>query len=170
MCNVFLKGLVGLLSNFDASQQWCRTTLMSSQCFYKLLDMCQIADDPDTSKAGKHRELENAQMKTYEEAVQRTMSTICNFSNPFTLPDKDHLCNIASGAFVSADVDYDVLCAEACGRDAKETFIQDRLEGDYERMFLEPIKRQQLKTMEAPNKTAKLTSSQEKVRNFYVIE
>ena len=90
------------------------------------VDMCDIADDPDTRKAGKHRELENAQMKKPEEAVQRTMSAIGNFSNPFTLLDKDHLYNVASGAYVSADVKYEVLRAEACGIEAEETFIQDR--------------------------------------------
>ena len=57
------RSLVRLLSNFDSSQRWCRTISMRSQCFQKLLDMCDIADDPDTRKAGKHRELENAQMK-----------------------------------------------------------------------------------------------------------
>ena len=137
---------------------------MRSQCFQKLLDMCNIADKPDTPKAGKHRELENAQMKKSEEAGQRTMSVICNCSNPFTLQDKDQLYN------VSADIEYDVLRTKACGREAKETFTQDRLVGDSEKMYFKPIKRQKLKTMEATNKTAKLTFSQGKVRNFNVIK
>ena len=86
------------------------------------------------------------------------------------MQDKDHLYNVASEAYVSADVEYDALRAEACGREAKETFMQDRLVGDSERMFFEPIKKQKLKTIKATNKTAKLTSSQGKVRNFDIIK
>jgi len=140
-----------------------------------MLDMCDILDDPDSTKNGKHRELENAQVKKSENAVQRAMSAICNFTNPFTLHDKDHLYNLASGAYVSADVESDVLHAEACGKAAKEAFIKDRLITDSEALFFEPIKRQKLKTMEATNKSVKLTSSQGKVRkqkyhsNFYVM-
>ena len=53
--------------------------------------------------------------------------------------------------------------AEAAGNEAKEAFLRDRFVNGSEVLFFEPIKRQKLKTMEASNKTVKLTSSQGKV-------
>jgi len=146
--------------------------------------MCGLIDDPECPKAGKHRELERAQIKKSEEAVQCTISAICNFTNPFSLADKEHLyslasCNftnpfsladkehlysLASGAPASPEVEFDVLHAEAIGKKAKEAFIQDRfVNGSSEALFFEPIKKKKLKTMESSNKTVKLTSSQGKV-------
>ena len=73
-------------------------------------------DDPDCPRAGKHRELERAEIRKSEEAVQRTIAAIHNFTNPFTLADKDHLYSLASGAPASPDVEFDVLNAEAAGK------------------------------------------------------
>lgn len=85
---------------FGAYQRWCRTTSTRAQYFEKMLEMCGLIDDPDCPKAGKHRELERAEIKKSEQAVKRTMSAICNFTNPFSLVDKDHLYSLASGARV----------------------------------------------------------------------
>lgn len=149
---------------FGAYQRWCRTTSTRAQYFEKMLDMCGLIDDPDCPKAGKHRELERAEIKKSEAAVQRTISAICNFTNPFSLVDKDHLYSLASGAPASLEVELDVLNAEAAGKEAKEAFIRDRfVNGSSEVLFFEPIKRLKLKTMEASNKTVKLTASQGKV-------
>jgi len=149
---------------FGAYQRWCRTTSTRAQYFEKMLEMCGLIDDPECPKAGKHRELERAELKKSEDAVQRTISAIRNFTNPFTLADKNLLYSLASGAPVSPDVELDVLRAEAAGKEAKESFIRDRfVNGSSTALFFEPIKKQKLKTMEASNKTVKLTSSQGKV-------
>ena len=149
---------------FGAYQRWCRTTSTRAQYFEKMLEMCGLIDDPECPKAGKHRELERAEIKKSEKAVQRTISAIRNFTNPFSLVDKDHLYSLASGAPASPEVELDVLHAEATGKEAKEVFIRDRfVNGSSETLFFEPIKRQKLKTMEASNKTVKLTASQGKV-------
>lgn len=103
--------------------------------------MCGLIDDPACPKAGKHRELERAEIKKSEEAVQRAISAILNFTNPFSLDNKDHLYSLASGAPVSLEVELDVLHAEATGKEAKEAFIQDRfVNGSSEVLFFEPIK------------------------------
>jgi hypothetical protein len=82
------------------------------------------------------------------------------------LVDKDHLYSLASGAPASLEVELDVLSAEATGKKAKEAFIQERfVNGSSEVLFYEPIKKLKLKTMEASNKTVKLTASQGKVRD-----
>ena len=62
-------------------------------------------------------------MKKSEDAVQRTISAIRNFTNPFSLVDKDHLYSLASGAPVSPVVELDVLRAEAAGKEAKEILL-----------------------------------------------
>ena len=93
-----------------------------------MLEMCGLIDEPDCPKAGKHRELERAEIKKSEDAVQRTwsISAIRNFTNPFSLVDQDHLYSLASGDPVSSEVELDVLRAETVGKEAKELFIRDR--------------------------------------------
>ena len=76
---------------FGAYQRWCRRTSTRAQYFEKMLDMCGLIDDPDCPKVEKHRELEKAEIKKSEDAVQRTMSAISKFPNPFTIVDKDRL-------------------------------------------------------------------------------
>ena len=158
----FTGGFVGLFSMFGAYQRWCRTTSTRAQYFEKMLEMCGLINDPDCPKAGKHRELEKAEIKKSEEAVKRTSAAIRNFTNPSSIADKDHLYSLASGAPVSPEVEFDVLRAEAAGKEAKEMFIRDRfVSGSAETLFFEPITK--LKTMEDSNKTVKLTASQGKV-------
>ena len=84
-------------------------------------------------------------------------------STTFTIADKDRLYSLASGAPVPREAEVDVLRAEAVGKTAKETFISERFENGCETSFFEPIKRQKLLTMEACNKSVKLTSTQGKV-------
>lgn len=150
---------------FGAYERWCRTTSTRAQYYEKMLETCGLVDDPDCPKAGKHRELERAEIRKSEEAVQRVITAIQSFTNPFTVSDKDHLYSLASGAPVPPEAENDVLRAETAGKEAKEKFVKDRFEsGSSEALFFEPIKRQKLKTMEASNKVVKLTASQGKVR------
>lgn len=158
-------GFVGIFSMFGAYQRWCRTTSTRAQYFEKMLEMCGLIDDPDCPKAGKHRELEKAEMKKSEAAVQKTIAAIKSFNNnPWKAYDKDKLYSLASGCPVAPEVAEDVLNAEKIGRKAKEEFIKDRfINGSSELLFFEPIKRLGLKTMEISNKTVKLTTTEGKV-------
>lgn len=168
-CNYYFSiyhtgGFVGLFSMFGAYQRWCRTTSTRAQYYEKMLEMCGLIDDTDCPKAGKHRELERAEIQKSEEAVQRTITAILSFTNPFSIDDKERLYNLASGAPVSPEVEADILEAEAVGKAAKEAFIRDRLQtGSSDGNFFDPVKRIRLKTMEACHKTVKLTSSEGKV-------
>ena len=163
-------GFVGIFSKFGAYQRWCRTTSTRAQYFEKMLEMCCLTDDPDCPKLGKHCELERAEIKKSEDAVQHAIAiqhaitAICNFTNPFSLANKDHLYSLTSGAPASSDVEFDVLRAQKAGKEAKEAFIQERfVNGSSEKLFSEPIKRLKLKTMDASKKTVKLTASHGKV-------
>lgn len=124
--------------------------------------MVDLIDDPDCPRAGRHRELEKAEVKKGEEAVQRILTAVRNFTNPFTIADKDRLYSLASGAPVPMDVEMDVFRAEAVGKAAKADFI-GRLQSGKPESFFDPIKKKKLKTMEACNKKVTLTSSQGKV-------
>ena len=154
-------GFVGIFSKFGAYQRGCSTTSTRAQYFEKMLEMCCLSDDPDCPKTGKHHELERTEIKKSEDAVQRTIAAICNFTNcNFLLADKDHLYSLASGAPASSDVEFDVLRAEKAGKEAKEPFIEERfVNGSSEKLFFEPIKKLKLKTMDASSKTVKLTAS-----------
>ncbi|KAI4809457.1 hypothetical protein KUCAC02_018336 [Chaenocephalus aceratus] len=63
-------GLLGLFNNCGAYQKRCRTTSARAQLYELTLEMCGMIDDPEMPKTGKHRELEPAQIKKSELAVQ----------------------------------------------------------------------------------------------------
>ena len=102
-----------------AFQRWCRTSAIRAQYFEKTLDMCGLLDDPECPISGSHRELEKAHIQKSEEAVDKVLVAIKSFTNPFTVPDKDWLYSLASGAPAPIEVEIDVLRAEAAGIQAK---------------------------------------------------
>ena len=61
-------------STFCTTEIWCSIYPHTIYC---------LVDDPDSPWAGKHLELERADIRISEEAVQCTMTVICNFTNPF---------------------------------------------------------------------------------------
>ena len=153
---------------FSEYKKWCRTTSVRAQ-FYKLtLQMCSMIDDPDCPKAGKHRELDAAEMKKYADAVQRVITAIKGFTNPWTVPDKTRLFSLASGAPINQEVEVDVLKAENAGRAAKEKFIRERFISQ-EKGFFDPLKKLNLRTMDHCNKIIKLTSTRGKVCFVYIL-
>ena len=155
-----------------AYQRWCRTTSTRAQYFEKLLEMCDMVDDPECPKAGKHRDLEKANIKKSEEAVQRAESAIRCFKNPFRIPvpedpAEDRLYALQSGAPVPLEVEVDVMRADALGKQEKLKFIEQRLKNG-EKSFFDPIHRQKLLTMDHASKKVILTTSQGKVNYLYI--
>jgi len=84
-------------------------------------------------------------------ATARVMEAVESFMNPFNLEDDGKLYQIASGAVVPPDIEDDVMNAEAKGKSAKESFINEHLRKNEH--FFEPIKRQRLKTFTDMGKT-----------------
>ncbi|KAF3833135.1 hypothetical protein F7725_026800 [Dissostichus mawsoni] len=117
-------GFTGLYSQFGAYQRWCRTTSTRAQFYHKTLEMVDLIKDPDCPRAGKHQELEKAEVKK----------------------DKDRLYSLASGAPVLMEVEMDVLQAETVGKAAKAEFIK-RLQSREPGSLFDPIKKKKLKTM-----------------------
>ncbi|KAF3837908.1 hypothetical protein F7725_009676 [Dissostichus mawsoni] len=151
-------GLLGLFNNCGAYQKWCRTTSARAQLYELTLEMCGMIDDPEMPKAGKHRELEPAQIKKSELAVQSVISAINGFTNPWRILDKSRLYSLASGAPIDPEVEADVLRAEAAGRAAKEQALHFQ-----EKRLLDRLKKLRLKTMDYCSKRDKLTSAQGKL-------
>ena len=154
-----LVDLLAFFSMFGAYQKWCRSTSTRAQYHQKMLDMSGLSEDSDSPRAGKQRELERAEIQKSEDAVQRTILVIQNFTNPFTNPDKNYLYNLASGAPSLPDVEY-----ERIGKEAKECFIRERfVTAQSETKFFEPNKKQNLKTMAYCSKVLKLSTTQGRV-------
>ena len=88
-------GFSGVYNMFPAYQRFCRTTSMRAQFLEKVLELCDLINDPDSPKAGRHRKLETAEIKKSEAAAQQAIDSIHSFSNPFTIPDKDKLYSLS---------------------------------------------------------------------------
>ena len=137
----------------------------------KTLEMCDLLDDPDAPRHGKHRELDKAEIQRSESAVQKVLSAIQGFTNPFTIPDKDHPHSLASGAPVPDEIAQNVLEAESKGKSAKKRFVDERFtSGKSEEMFFQPIQKLKLRTVENSNKVVKLTATQGKVSTFEMVD
>ena len=101
--------------------------------------MADLITDPDNPRSGRHRELEKSEISKSEKAVVR-VDAVKNFTNPFTISDKERLYCLASGAPVPLDVETVVLQAEAIGKDAKGDFV-DVLKNGEAGSFFFPIKK-----------------------------
>ena len=60
--------------------------------------MVDITNDPNCPRVGRHCELKKAKVKKCEESVQHVFAAFRNFTNPFTVADKNRLYSVASGA------------------------------------------------------------------------
>lgn len=139
---IFSCGFTGLYSQFGSHQTWCRTTSARAQFQEKTLEMVDLIDDPDCPKAGRHRDLEKAEIKKSEEAVQRVLAAVKNFTNPFTISDKDRLHYLASCTPVPTDIENDVIYEEAVGKVCKADYIS-RLRSGEPTIFFDLVKRQE---------------------------
>ena len=78
---------------------------------------------------------------------------------------------MASGAPVTEELEKDVYGAKVLGQEAKKAFVAQRIANNPSSTisFIIPIKRNKLKTIDACNKTVKLTSSQGKVQRDIIV-
>ena len=106
----------GIFENFAAYQRWIRTTSARAKLFERMFDVCGMNNDPECPAAGKHRDLDAAQVRKSERAVQNVMTAISHFTNPWRTPNKEKLFSLASGAPVLADAEVDVLRADKLER------------------------------------------------------
>ena len=58
--------------------------------------MIDHADDPQCPKAGRHRELEKAEIRKSEKAAQNVLTAVTSFINPFNIDDEGRLFSLAT--------------------------------------------------------------------------
>lgn len=126
--------------------------------------MCDMSYDPEYPKQGSHRDLDKLEIKKCEDAVQRTISVIHNFTNPFTINDKGRRYSLASEAPIPLEFKKDNLTSHDVGKTAKDNFNKSRLHRS-ELSFFDLVKKQKLRTMEF-KETVKMTSTAGKVNEY----
>lgn len=77
---------------------------------------------------GKHRDLEAAQVRKSEKAIENVMTAISHLTSHWRTPNKEKLFSFVSGAPVHADVELDVLRDDTVRKTLKKDFIQNRLD------------------------------------------
>ena len=156
------SGVTGIARNYDAYQRWVRTTHERSKYVAATLNMADMLCDSESGS--RHRDLRPVEIQRSDQEVSATIDAICGFMDPFSLEENNALYCLSSGTRVPTENEDDILRAEAKGKVAKEAFIANRLKKKDK--FFEPIKRQNLKTMEVINKKAKVPTAKNKVVEY----
>ena len=156
MCHAKSHGCAGgFLTNYNAYQQWVRSTHARSQNVNATLYMADmVCSNPGDSK---HRDTHQAEIHRSEKCVKKAQEAVNSFINPFSLETKDQLVILSSGAAASADVTVDVLRAEAADQEAKDDFVDGRLKTG--RDFFQHVKCLNLKMLADMNKKVTMTTS-----------
>ena len=68
-----------------------------------------MINDPECPNGGKHRDLHVAQVRKSQRTIQKVMTAISHFTNPWRALNKAKLFSLALGTPVSTDVEVDVL-------------------------------------------------------------
>ena len=104
-----------------------------------MLKICDMIDDPECPKTGKHRDLGSSQIKKSECAVKKIMEAISHFIDPWKIAGKEKLYCLEYGALVSEEIKKDILRSDELGKTLKSTFIQERLKHGDEKHFFDPV-------------------------------
>ena len=111
----FAKGsgrLLGIFEQYGAYQRRCRTTFERACYYEQALEMCGLLDDPEVPKEGRHKKLQQSQIKKSEAAVLKVVSAIQSFTNRWRVFDRNRLYSLSSRLAVGIDVENDVLGTE----------------------------------------------------------
>ena len=105
-----------------------------------------------------------AEVQKREKHVEKAMSAMQNFLNPFDVPDKGQLHCISSGAPAPAAVEKDMMAAESIGKQANQKFIKERLYT--KERFFDPVKKLNLKTFQSGAKRVKAKTVENKIIRY----
>ena len=118
------------------------------------LDMAGMTYSEDTT----HKDLRSSEIRCGQKDLQTQITAFHNFINQFEVEVKEDLFCISSDARAQAEVANDILNAEAVGKAAFKTSMQNRLVAQTLK-FNASLPRQSLKTLGSLEKTKKLKSS-----------
>ena len=94
----------------------------------------------DSQESTSHKEVRRSQISKSEQDTCSVIQAISNFTNPFTVEDKDALNCLSSGAPLPSHVENDVLVADEIGKKAHQEFVHERLV-DKKTSFHSPVKK-----------------------------
>ena len=80
--------------------------------------MCDMINEPESPKSGKHCDLEASQIKKIDFPVRKITKAISHFTSPWKIADKEKLYCLASGAPILEEIEKDILRADE--QDSKE--------------------------------------------------
>ena len=116
-------GIVGFSRNHSAYYRWCRTRHSRASYLQATKDIASM----DSQEATSHKEVGGSQTVKSEQDTCSVLQAIGNFTNPFTIEDKDALYCLSFGALVPQDVESDIMMADDIGKKAHREFVQKRL-------------------------------------------
>ena len=99
----------------------------------------------DSQESTLHKEVRRSQILKSEQDTCSVIQAIRNFTNPFTIEDKDALYCLSSGAPLISHVENDILMADEIGKKAHQEFVHKRLV-EKKTSFHSPVKKNNLKT------------------------
>ena len=151
-------GIIGFSRNYAAYYRWCVTRHYRTKLVEATLFLADIfPDEPSV-----HKEFQPAQIKSSETATSQMTDAIGNFTDLFSVENRNELHCIASGKPAPEDVRQILLQAHERGQSAINEFIQTRLV-DKIVPFHDPLKRLKLKTFASVGVVKKVKSTQNKM-------
>ena len=162
-------GFSGLLNNEGSYQRFVKTTHQRAAQYEELLRMADM--ESSVGCEHEHRSTRRTEVGKQEADVSEVMDVFQNhFMNPFDVDDKQGLYIVSSGMKLPSDVAEDILSIDAWGREARDAYISERLQGkadeEINRNIHKPISRCRKKRFESIHKKVKLTSSDKKVVHY----
>ena len=155
-------GTTGLLTNNGAYQRWVKSYPERTKYVDELLHMTGMSSDDTAGRQHKHNGASS--IRNSENRVQRVLQSFSCYLNPFDLEDKSKLYIISSGAPVTAITEEGILGAEIKGKQAKESFVVDRLKVNAH--FFDPIKKLKVSTFVSGLKKQKILTKDNKINEF----
>ena len=95
-------GIVGLTKNYEAYQRSVRTSHERVKYVQRVLELTGLQKSEETDNI--HREIGATAIRKSEDSVQRAMTAIESFTNPFSV-EASRLVSLSSGATVPPEVE-----------------------------------------------------------------
>ena len=112
-----------ILANHSAYYRWCTTRHSRASSLQATLELAEV----DTTESCSHKDVKHCKISQNVDATGKVVKAITNFINLFDVYDKDNLYCLSSGAPTTKDTEEDLLSVSKVGKEAKSTFIKERL-------------------------------------------
>ena len=155
------SGIVGFSTNQGAYQRWASTKNCRGEYVNAINEFVGMKDEDDDS----HKDIRPSQVRHGERDVCAVQKAICDFNNPFSIPDKNVLYCLSSGAPASSEVEVDLLNTDTKGKAAMQKFVHERLDKKSVK-FHDPLPKMDVKNLASMAITNTITSSDKKTKEI----